>query len=40
MSNNDNLKVERRSLEILSDELKNAINDTKDIKNFSGKLIE
>jgi len=37
---NDNLKVERRSLELLSDELKNAINDTKDIKNFSGKLIE
>jgi len=37
---NNNLKVERRPLEILSDELKNAINDTKDIKNFSGKLIE
>jgi len=37
---NDNLKIENAPTEILSDELKKVINDTKDIKNFSGKLIE
>ena len=37
---NDNLKVESIPTEKLSDDLEKAISDTKEIKNYSGKLIE
>ena len=37
---NDNLKVESMPTEKLSDDLEKAISDTKEIKNYSGKLIE